>query len=170
MQILLKMKPAEFLAFMKRGIEAYSQRASDFDILIIYIPKSFASFRTASEISPDFNLHDALKLYATEKGIKLQLIEEKSINSYDPCKVMWGLSTSLYAKATGVLWHPEAIQDDTAYIGISYAFSEEKRICIGCSQLFDSTGTGIRMVLRKINNPILLGKSNPTCEKMMLAL
>ena len=158
---VLKMKPAEFLAFMKRGIEAYSQRASDFDILIIYIPKSFASFRTASEISPDFNLHDALKLYATEKGIKLQLIEEKSINSYDPCKVMWGLSTSLYAKATGVLWHPEAIQDDTAYIGISYAFSEEKRICIGCSQLFDSTGTGIRMVLRKINNPILLGKSNP---------
>ena len=74
---------------------------------------------------------------------------------------MWGLSTSLYAKATGVLWHPEAIQNDTAYIGISYAYSEEKRICIGCSQLFDSTGTGIRMVLRKINNPILLGKNNP---------
>ena len=157
----LKMTPAEFLAFMKRGIEAYSQRASDFDILVIYIPKSFASFRTASVISPDFNLHDALKLYATAKGIKLQLIEERSINSYESCKVMWGLSTSLYAKATGVLWHPEAIQDDTAYIGISYAFSEEKRICIGCSQLFDSTGTGIRMVLRKINNPILLGKSNP---------
>lgn len=157
----LKMKPAEFLAFIKRGIDAYSLRASDFDILVIYIPKSFASFRTASAISPDFNLHDALKLYATEKGIKLQLIEEKSVNSYDACKVMWGLSTSLYAKATGVLWHPESIQDDTAYIGISYAFSEEKRICIGCSQLFDSTGTGIRMVLRKINNPIYRGRSNP---------
>ena len=157
----LKMKPSEFLAFMKRGIDAYSLRSSDFDILVIYIPKNFVAFRTALEISPDFNLHDALKLYATEKGIKLQLIEEKSVNSYDPCKVMWGLSTSLYAKATGVLWHPEAIQNDTAYIGISYAFSEEKRICIGCSQLFDSTGTGIRMVLRKINNPIYRGRSNP---------
>ena len=107
-------------------------------------------------------MHDALKLYATEKGIKLQLIEEKSLySSCDTCKVMWGLSTSLYAKASGVLWHPEAIQDDTAYIGISYAFSEDKRICIGCSQLFDSTGTGIRMVLRKINNPIFRGRSNP---------
>lgn len=158
---ILKKTPAGFLAFMKRGIGYYALRAADFDILVIFIPKDFVSFRTASVISPDFNLHDALKLYATEKGIKLQLIEEKSINSYDPCKVMWGLSTSLYAKATGVLWHPEAIQGDTAYIGISYAFSEEKRICIGCSQLFDSTGTGIRMVLRKINNPILLGKSNP---------
>lgn len=158
---ILKKTPVEFLAFMKRGIEYYSQHDSDFDILIIYIPESFASFRTASVVSPDFNLHDALKLYATEKGIKLQLVEEKSVISYDPCKVMWGLSTGLYAKATGVLWHPEAIQDDTAYIGISYAFSEEKRICIGCSQLFDSTGTGIRMILRKINNPYFLGKSNP---------
>lgn len=157
----LRLKPSDFLDFMKRGINAFSLRALDFDILVIYIPKCFAPFRTAASISPDFNLHDALKLFATEKGIKLQLIEEKSINSYDTCKVMWGLSTSLYAKATGILWHPESIQDDTAYIGISYAYSEEKRICIGCSQLFDSTGTGIRMVLRKINNPIFRGKSNP---------
>ena len=73
---VLKMAPAEFLAFMKRGIEHFSLHDSDFDILVIYIPKNFASFRTASVISPDFNLHDALKLYATEKGIKLQLIEE----------------------------------------------------------------------------------------------
>lgn len=158
---VLKMTPEKFLAFMKRGIEHFSLLDSDFDILVIYIPKSFAAFRTASVISADFNLHDALKLYATEKRIKLQLIEEKSVNSYDPCKVMWGLSTSLYAKATGILWHPETIRDDTAYVGISYAFSEEKRICIGCSQLFDSTGTGIRMVLRKINNPIFHGRSNP---------
>ena len=159
--VALKMQPSEFLAFMKRGIDTYSLRASDFDILVIYIPRNFAAFRTNMTISPDFNLHDALKLYATEKGIKLQLIEERSVNSYDPCKVMWGLSTSLYSKATGVLWHPEAIQNDTAYIGISYAFSEKKRICIGCSQLFDSTGTGIRMVLRRIDNPILLGRKNP---------
>ena len=153
--------PEDFLAFMKRGIDYYSVHALEFDVLIIYIPKYFAHFRSASIISPDFNLHDALKLYATEKGVKLQIIEEKSINTYDPCKVMWGLSTGLYAKASGILWHPEAIQDDTAYIGISYAYSNEKKICIGCSQLFDSTGTGIRMILRKINNPIFIGKKNP---------
>lgn len=158
---VLRLNPSEFLAFMKRGIDAYSLRASDFDVLIIFIPKDFVEFRTSTTISSDFNLHDALKLYATEKGVKLQIIEEKSINSYDKCKVMWGLSTSLYAKATGILWHPEAIQNDTAYIGISYAYSEKKKICIGCSQLFDSTGTGIRMILRRINNPIILGKSNP---------
>ena len=156
-----RMSPSDFLSFMKCGIDFYAQHVFDFDVLIIYIPKYFSHFRTATTISTDFNLHDALKLYATEKGIKIQLIEEKSIYSYDMCKVMWALSTSLYAKSTGILWHPEAIQNDTAYIGISYAYSSKKKICIGCSQLFDSTGTGIRMVLRKINNPIFLSKDNP---------
>ena len=153
--------PQEFLDFLKRGINHFSQRAFSFDVLVLYIPRYFARFRTATSISPDFNLHDAIKLYATEKGITIQIIKEKSINTYDPCKVLWGLSTSLYAKSSGVLWHPQSIQDTTAYIGISYAYSEQKGICIGCNQLFDSTGTGIRMVLRRINNPLFLGKSNP---------
>ena len=155
---VLSFSPDQFLAWMKKGIVHFSQNAFDFDVLIIYIPRNFSRFRTAKSISIDFNLHDALKLYATEKGIKLQLIEEKSLFSSNPCKVMWGLSTSLYAKSTGVLWHPKAIQEDTAYIGISYAYSAEKGICIACSQLFDSTGTGIRMILRKIAN---LANNNP---------
>lgn len=112
-------------------------------------------------ISADFNLHDEIKLYATDRGIKCQFIEERSINTYDPCKVLWGLSTSIYAKSSGVLWHPQAIHGGTAYVGISYAQSDEKGICIGCSQLFDSTGTGIRMILRKIDNPHYWGKKNP---------
>lgn len=37
--------PADFLAFMKRGIDYYSLHTTDFDILVIYIPKSFAPFR-----------------------------------------------------------------------------------------------------------------------------
>ena len=157
--------PQSFLDFIKRGINYYSQHAFEFDVLIIYIPREFSHFRLASSISADFNLHDAIKLYATEHEVKIQIIEDKSINSNDPCKVLWGLSTSLYAKSSGTLWHPQAIEDNTAYIGISYAHSEEKGICIGCSQLFDSSGTGIRMVLRKISNPIYLGKSNPYMRK-----
>ncbi len=153
--------PIDFLTFLKKAIDYYSEHSMNYDILIIFIPSYFSHFRMAHEISLDFNLHDALKLYATEKGVRLQIIEEKSINGHDMCKVMWGLSTSLYAKATGILWHPESIDNDTAYVGISYAYSEEKKICIGCSQLFDSTGTGIRMILRKVNNPLFVGKNNP---------
>lgn len=157
----LSMTAQNFLAFLKRGIDHFATKAADFNVLIIYIPRGFAHFRDAKEISADFNLHDAIKLYATDRGIKIQFIEERSINTSDPCKVLWGLSTSLYAKSSGVLWHPKAINEGTAYVGISYAQSEEKGICIGCSQLFDSTGTGIRMILRKINNPRFWGKKNP---------
>ena len=157
----LSLSACDFLEFLKRGIDHFSLKTTDFNVLIIYIPGSFSNFREAKEISADFNLHDAIKLYATDQGIKVQFIEERSINTYDPCKVLWGLSTSIYAKSSGVLWHPQAINDGTAYVGISYAQSEEKGICIGCSQLFDSTGTGIRMILRKIDNPFYWGKQNP---------
>lgn len=169
-------KPAkDYVDFLKRGIDKFALNALDFDVLVIYIPKVFARFRESLDISSDFNLHDAIKLYATEKGVAIQFIEERSINSYDPCKVIWGLSTSLYAKSQGVLWHPKEISEDTVYIGIGYAKSDKKGICIGCSQLFDSTGTGIRMILRKINNPLYASKQNPYMGKdeariMMTAL
>ena len=170
---ILSYTASEFLGFLKRGIDCFSDRVTDFSVLVIYIPKSFSRFRESKEISADFNLHDAIKLYATDKGVKVQFIEERSINTKDPCKVLWGLSTSIYAKASGVLWHPEAVDDTSAYIGISYAKSSSG-ICIGCSQLFDSTGTGIRMLLRKIDNPHFYSK-NPymgqdEAREMMIAL
>jgi len=72
---------------------------------------------------------------------------------------MWGLSTSLYAKAAGVLWRPIIMNHDTAFVGVSYALSKQKGTCIGCSQLFDSTGTGIRLLLRKIDDPRFWGRN-----------
>lgn len=172
---IINKHPQEFLSFLKRGIDYFSSKIMDFDVLVIYIPKRFVKFREAKEISEDFNLHDAIKLYATEKGVSIQFIEEHSLQQQDKCKIAWGLSTSIYAKAHGVLWHPKAISDGTAYIGIGYAQSKEKGTCIGCSQLFDSTGTGIRMILKKIDNPLYYGKSNPymnrdEARKMMLSL
>jgi NAD-dependent SIR2 family protein deacetylase len=122
---------SDFLNTMKQFINKID---TGIDIVVIYIPERFKVLRE----SGDYNLHDALKLYATDKGIKLQFIEERSINYYDKCKVMWALSTSLYAKASGTLWHPKILDQSTAFVGVSYAQSEDG-ICIGCSQLFDST-------------------------------
>jgi hypothetical protein len=61
---------------------------SNFDVLIIYIPKKFELYREGGD-DEDFNLHDALKLYATDKQIRIQFIEEKSLDTYEPCRVMW---------------------------------------------------------------------------------
>ncbi len=146
-----------FVAMLKRGIDKIATNSLETDVLIIYIPNKFKRFREDIDGINDFNLHDAIKLYGTDKGVKIQFIEEKSINYYDNCKVMWGLSTSLYAKANGVLWHPAFFESDTAFVGISYAYSQKKGISIGCSQLFDCTGTGIRLIMRKIENPEFKG-------------
>ena len=86
--------PDCFLDFLKRGINYFSQNMFEFDVLVIYIPRYFSHFRTASSISNDFNLHDAIKLYATEQGITVQIIEEKSINTNEPCRAPIRLCTA----------------------------------------------------------------------------
>jgi NAD-dependent SIR2 family protein deacetylase len=137
---------------LKEKINFLSLNRQDFSILVIYIPKSFEQFRLGGT-DDDFNLHDAIKLYALDKEIKVQFVEEKSLNAYEPCKVMWALSASIYAKDGGVLWRPETLNTDTAFVGIGYALSKERGLTVGCSQLFDAAGTGLRLLLRKIKDP-----------------
>ena len=156
---------------LKRNIDRLVGQ-NNFDIAVIYIPAIFSRFR--ENHLTDFNLHDAIKLYATDRSVKVQFIEERSIDYYDQCKVMWGLSTGLYAKATGVLWQPVIMNKETAFVGVSYAISKNKGTCIGCSQLFDSTGTGIRLLLRKIDDPGFWGRNpymkSDEARSMMSAL
>ena len=148
-----------YLNFLKQKIDYFSTQQTNFELLILYIPKAYKKFREDKSYDEDYNLHDAIKLYATDKGIKVQIIEEKSLLASDKCKVMWALSTSLYAKAAGVLWQPVTLDNDTAFVGVSYAKSSKDNICIGCSQLFDSTGTGMRLLLQKIKDPSYNGKN-----------
>jgi hypothetical protein len=166
-----RMNEVEYAEYLKRFIDRLSGQ-NNFDIVVIYIPTSFSRFRENHQT--DFNLHDAIKLYATDHSVKVQFIEERSIDYYDKCKVMWGLSTSLYAKASGVLWQPVTMSKDTAFVGVSYAISKSKGTCIGCSQLFDSTGTGIRLLLRKIDDPGFRGRNpymkSDEARSMMSAL
>jgi hypothetical protein len=151
-------KREDLVNALKSRIDILSTEIQNFSLLVIYIPKTFELFRMGS-LEEDFNLHDAIKLYAIEKKIKVQFIEEKSLNSYEPCKVMWALSASIYAKQGGILWRPETLNAETAFVGISYSLSKEKGISVGCSQLFDSSGTGLRLLLRKIKDPQFINKN-----------
>jgi len=153
-------KREDLVTALKSRIDILSTEIQNFSLLIIYIPKSFEQFRLGTT-EEDFNLHDAIKLYAIDKKIKVQFIEEKSLNAYEPCKVMWALSASIYAKQGGILWRPETLDTETAFVGISYSLSKEKGISVGCSQLFDSSGTGLRLLLRKIKDPQIINKKNP---------
>lgn len=50
---------------------------------------------------------------------------------------------------------------DTAYIGLSYvqSVSNSEKISIGCSQLFDSEGNGMKLYLRPLKNPQIIQKN-----------
>lgn len=155
----------QFLKFIKNQIDSFSIKNSDFEVLIIYIPEILKKYREDATYDVDYNFHDAIKLYATDKGVRIQIIEERSLTSYDMCKIMWALSTSIYAKSGGILWHPKVLNDNTAFVGISYAQSKSNGTCIGCSQLFDSKGTGMRLILQKINDPLFFRKNSPYMKR-----
>jgi hypothetical protein len=79
---------------------------------------------------------------------------------------MWGLSTGIYAKSSGQLWRPKEFNNYTAFVGLSYAqnFIDRNKYSIGCSQLFDSTGRGMKLLLKPIADPQIIRK-NPFMKK-----
>ena len=80
---MLHVQTKTFVEYIKSQIDYFQTQTPDFNILVIYSPKSFTKFREDSNYDPDFNLHDAIKLYGTNTGVKIQFIEERSLDAYD---------------------------------------------------------------------------------------
>lgn len=140
---VLNVSIEEFFNGICQYIDAMEREKQEFDVLVIYIPSQLSKMRELKNENVYFDLHDSLKIYCAGKGIVTQIIEEKSVHTKnDMAKIMWGLSTAIYAKAIGKLWKPKITKYDTAYIGLSYVQSikNNEKISIGCSQLFDSEG------------------------------
>lgn len=143
-------------------IDRLERERHQFDVLIIYIPKQLSKMRELKNDKIYFDLHDSLKIYCAGKGIVTQIVEERSVHTNsDMAKIIWGLSTAIYTKAIGKLWKPKTTRYDTAYIGLSYVQSvkNNEKISIGCSQLFDSEGNGMKLYLRPLKNPQIIQKN-----------
>lgn len=161
-------RPKDFFQKMCTFIDKFELSRSEFDILMIYIPNQLNIMREIKDDAEYFDLHDSLKIYCASKGIVTQIIEERSVHTInDKAKIIWGLSTAIYTKAIGRLWKPKKTRLDTAYIGLSYVQSvrNNEKISIGCSQLFDPEGNGMKLYLRPLKNPEMK-QNNPfmRCE------
>lgn len=155
-------RPKDFFNKICTFIDRFELSRSEFDILIIYIPNQLNHMREIKNDVEYFDLHDSLKIYCAGKGIVTQIIEERSVYTQnDKAKIMWGLSTAIYTKAIGRLWKPKKTRHDTAFIGLSYVQSirNNEKISIGCSQLFDSEGNGMKLYLRPLKNPEIKQKN-----------
>ncbi len=151
----------DFYNEIKRRVDYFYTLSGEFDILVIYIPSRWKNLRELKNDSVYFDLHDSLKIYCAKKNIKVQFIEQKSIEYFDQSKVRWWLSLALYAKSNGIPWVTDTNSDSSAFIGISYATKRTGRdkVVLGSSQIFDSSGQGMRFLLQPIEKPVYYGKN-----------
>ncbi len=149
-----------YYSLLTSKINGLLDKIDDFDVLIIHIGKQAAHLRQTDS----FDLHDALKLFCANHHIKVQIVEDKSIVDNQKLKVTWGLSTGIFAKANGELWRPRYFDDETAFIGISYSMLGEGGYYVGCSQLFDACGNGMRLIINQLKDPKVIRK-NPYMSK-----
>lgn len=117
------------------------------DIILIYLSDSYNCYKKDG----DYDLHDKLKLMCLNK-YKTQFLEESSIDSKDSiAKRIYNLALGIYTKTIGIPWYPFTYQRNTIYIGMSFGISMNG-ICIGCSQMFDSMGRGMQLIVSKVTN------------------
>ena len=119
---------------------------SEFQVLFIYLPSQWENCFT----DENFDLHDQIKAKIAPLGIPIQIINDKALKNNCRANVMWGLSVATYAKSGGIPWKVKAINNDHAFIGLSYAMKTNKtdgtEYTTCCSQVYDPEGTGFEFI------------------------
>lgn len=133
------------------------ETSTSIDVVIIYIPKSWATFEKVVTNDIHLDLHDQIKAICVERGIRSQLIRESKVRNENTCRMRWWLSLALFTKAMRTPWMLESSGEKVAYVGIGYSIDEASKddhIVLGCSHVFDSTGQGLRFRLSQLQKPI----------------
>ena len=134
-----------------RAIQRLQAHQTEFEVIVIYIPRRWARGYTGNESNEDFDLHDHLKATTASVGLPIQLVREDGALSYHcQASVMWHIGMALYVKAGGIPWKLAETDPEMAYIGISYAMrpmeSDKPRFVTCCSQVFDAEGAGLEFI------------------------
>ena len=135
---------------LSNAINSMAQRKQDFDALFIYLPEQWQAGFEDTETG--FDLHDFLKAKTAIQNIPTQILRESKVINYKcRCSVMWRLSIALYVKAGGVPWKLGFLDEETAFIGLSYSSrynpqTDQHDFTTCCSQVFDSDGTGLEFI------------------------
>jgi hypothetical protein len=151
-----------------RAVQVLETNRGAFDVIFLYVPASW-SMGFSGPSGEDFDLHDHLKAMTAARRIPIQLVREDRALAYPHrASVMWRVGLALYAKAGGVPWKLAEVDEETAYIGISYAVrpaaSDKPRFVTCCSQVFDAEGAGLEFVAYDAHE-VEVQRDNPFLSK-----
>jgi hypothetical protein len=128
------------------------------DIVLICLSKELECIKKDEN---GFDFHDYLKLKCASK-YKTQIITENALETSDNInKKFINLATAIYTKTIGIPWKPLEYDKNTVYLGIGFGITP-KGITMGCSQLFDGSGQGLKLLLSKVSDE---SKKNPHLSK-----
>lgn len=128
-----------------------------FDVAVFHLPDAWEPGLRAE----GFDAHDHLKAVGAELGIPTQVLNDRTFKFRYLASLAWRLAIALYVKAGGMPWRLApmlGVPDDSAYIGLSYAFRGDPRnaeFVTCCSQVFDADGGGMQFVAYDARDPVL---------------
>ena len=141
-----------------------SLAAAGRSIVLILTPNRWQRWRGFKDDDEVFDVHDFVKAYCVQRGIATQFLDQDTLNYQDKCRVWWWLSVALYAKAMRTPWVLDALDPNTAFVGLGYSVDQRadkgKHIVLGCSHVYNAQGQGLQFRLSRIENPVISG-GNP---------
>lgn len=130
------------------------------NVIIIFIPNRWVNFRNFETENESFDLHDYIKAYCAQRGISSQFLEQETIGNKYQSRIWWWLSLALYAKSMRTPWVLDALDSETAFIGLGFSINQKatygRHVVLGCSHLYNAKGEGLQFRLSPIENPIIV--------------
>ncbi len=142
-------------AAVTREIDSLTSIAS-VDVVLVFVPSAWEPYELIEEEAVSLNLHDHVKAYCAQRGIRTQLLRERTLDKAHQCEVLWWLAHALYVKSLRTPFLLDTADRDTVFVGIGYGFSKTGPggLVLGCSHIYDAAGQGMRYQLSRIQSPI----------------
>lgn len=138
------------------------------DVLLIFIPDRWKTWRGFKTDIESFDLHNFVKAFCVQRGITSQFLEQETLSNAYQCRIWWWLSLALYVKSMRTPWLLDCLDDKAAFVGLGFSLdrksTKEGHVILGCSHIYNAQGEGLQYRLSKIENP-LIRQGNPFMSK-----
>ncbi|PEN04707.1 hypothetical protein CRI93_14815 [Longimonas halophila] len=148
-----------------RAVDQLHASPSSPHVIVVYVPRRWASFESFSDENQVFDLHDQVKAFSIERGIATQFLRESTVQDSYQGSIMWSLALAFYVKAMRTPWVLDRMDDDTAFVGLGFSLDHHARagrqVLMGCSHIYNAEGLGLSYRMSQIESPVIDRRKNP---------